>query len=88
MRRFLRKLVLFLYWKYRNYKEGTMIFNYNLAPKVKIGKKVMIRKGTNISGNLLIGDYSYISGPNTYVKDAVIGKLFYSKKCNNRGGRL
>ncbi len=73
MRKFIRKLALYFYWKYRNYKEGLMIYNYDLSPKIKLGKKVMIRKNTEIS-NVIIGDFSYISGPNTFVKDAIIGK--------------
>lgn len=70
----IRKIFLFFYWNYRNFKDDTRIFNYNVSHRLKIGKKTMIRKGTEIRGNVELGDYSYISGPNTYVKDAIIGK--------------
>lgn len=69
----IRKILLFFYWTYRNMREGLMIYNKSISPKNKIGKKVMIRKGTEI-GCIEIGDYSYISGPNSYVEEAIIGK--------------
>lgn len=73
LKRFIRKILLYIYWTYRNKKEGLMIYNKTISPKVKIGKKVMIRKGTDV-GNIEIDDYSYISGPISYIEEAKIGK--------------
>jgi virginiamycin A acetyltransferase len=74
MRKLLRKVYLYFYWLHRNRYTKTRVYNFNLSPKIDIGKQVMIRKGTTITGKVTIGDYSYISGPDTYVKDAIIGK--------------
>jgi len=45
-----------------------------LSPRVKVGKKVVIRYGSEFGQNIIIGDYSYISGPRSYVEEARIGK--------------
>ena len=75
MKIILKGLILFFYWSYKNFTTGTKIYNKKISPrKVKVGKQVMIRKGTEISGDITIGDYSYISSPNTYVSNAIIGK--------------
>lgn len=68
-----RKLVLYIYWTCRNFTEGLKINNYNLSPKIILGKKTMIRSETEI-GNISLGDFSYISGPRSYVEEAKIGK--------------
>lgn len=68
------KILLYFYWKYRNFTEGLKIYNYSLSPRTKLGKKVMVRSGTEI-GNISLDDYSYISGPRSYVEEAKIGKF-------------
>ena len=68
-----KKIFLPLYWFCRNIKNKTNNENYILSPKLKLGKHSMIRKGSEVY-NVLLGDYSYISGPNSYVEDAIIGK--------------
>jgi acetyltransferase-like isoleucine patch superfamily enzyme len=68
-----KKIILPLYWFCRNIKNKTNNKNYSLSPKLKLGKYSMIRKGSEVY-NVLLGDYSYISGPNSYVEDAIIGK--------------
>ena len=35
----------------------------------------MIRKGSEVSQSVILGDYSYISGPGSYIEAAVIGKF-------------
>lgn len=45
--------------------------------KANIGKHILIRRHNYIYGKISIGDYSYISGPNTFIDSAIIGK-FYS----------
>lgn len=71
---FVKIKLLYFYWKYRNFTEGLKVFNYNLSPNTKLGKKTMVRSGTEV-GNISLGDYSYISGPRSYVEEAIIGKF-------------
>lgn len=71
---FIKIKLLYFYWKYRNFTEGLKVFNYNLSPSTKLGKKTMVRSGTEV-GNISLGDYSYISGPRSYVEEAIIGKF-------------
>lgn len=65
--------MLYFYWRYRNINEGLKIYNYSLSPRTILGKKTMVRKGTEI-GEISLDDYSYISGPRSYVEQAKIGK--------------
>lgn len=69
----IRKIYCFCYWTVKNRQTGTRIFNYSVSPNTPIGKKVMIRKNTEV-GNISIGDYSYISGPRSFVRNCSIGK--------------
>lgn len=61
-----------LYWIQYNLKGGS-IYLPSLSLKTKLGKKVLIRAGNEV-GELEIGDYSYISGPRSYIEAAKIGK--------------
>tara|TARA_B110001450_G_C17637054_1_gene487630 strand:- start:490 stop:1143 length:654 start_codon:yes stop_codon:yes gene_type:complete len=67
-----KKIILRVYWTYKNFKNNSHVYNYNLSIKTKIGKKVRVDKGTEIH-KLELGDYSSISGP-SYIEDAIIGK--------------
>lgn len=69
---FIANFVKRIYWLLYNMRGG-QIYHYNLSLKTKIGKKVIIRSGSEI-GQIEIGDYSYISGPRAYVECAKIGK--------------
>lgn len=40
----------------------------------KVGRFSMIRKGSEITSSTFLDDYSYISGPRSYVDGAIIGK--------------
>ena len=68
-----KRFLLPVYWIIRNYRDSTYNYNLHLSPKIKLGYKSMIRKNTEIY-SIDLGDYSYVSGPNTYVEDAYIGK--------------
>lgn len=68
-----RKIVLPFYWMYKNFSTKSCVHNYNLSPYNKIGKKARVDKRTDIH-KLSLGDYSSISGPHSYVEDAIIGK--------------
>lgn len=70
---FFKKWALHIYWTYRNLRYGSKVFDKSLSPRSKIGKGVMIRGGGEIS-YVEIGDYSYISGPRSYVEEVRIGK--------------
>ena len=71
--RFAKRTVLPLYWFYRNNKEGLDIKLHTLSPRVKLGKKTMIRRDNEVY-DINLGDYSYVSGPRTFIEDARIGK--------------
>jgi virginiamycin A acetyltransferase len=73
IKQFLKKIILILYWKWRNYKDKLEITNYKLSRKTLLGKRTKIRNRTEI-GNISLGDYSYISGPGSYIEEAIIGK--------------
>lgn len=75
IRSFARYILGFSYWHIYNLFKGTRIKNYNVSINSRVGKKVLIRSGTYIYGNITIGDYSYVSGPHTYVDSASIGKF-------------
>jgi acetyltransferase-like isoleucine patch superfamily enzyme len=47
----------------------------SVALKARVGRKVIIRAGSEVGPGVAIGDYSYISGPMAYVEAAEIGKF-------------
>lgn len=69
----IKGVILEYYWIRKNKKEGLWIENKKLSKNAILGKKTKIRKGTEIT-NIILGDYSYVSGPNTYIEDVKIGK--------------
>lgn len=73
MKAIFKKSILFLYWLVRNYVDGVSNHCYELSPKSKLGIKARINRKSQVI-HVDLGDYSYISGPNAYVEDAVIGK--------------
>lgn len=74
---FLKNLIVsflrILFWKYKNYTQDLRIYNYKLSPRTKLGKRTMVRSDNEI-GNITLGDYSYISGPRSYIEEVQIGK--------------
>jgi acetyltransferase-like isoleucine patch superfamily enzyme len=71
----LDRLVSRLYWSIHNRVKGTYVASRNVSWKTSIGKHCWIREGAEIRGKVIIGDHSYIIGPNTFVDEAVIGKF-------------
>lgn len=59
IRSFARYILGFFYWHSYNLFRGTRIKNLNVSINSRVGKKVLIRNGTYIYGNITIGDYSY-----------------------------
>jgi acetyltransferase-like isoleucine patch superfamily enzyme len=70
----IRKVLSPIFWYFYNIKNNTHIEEYTVSFRTKIGEMVIIRKGSEISRNVEIGDFSYISGPRSYVEAALIGK--------------
>jgi acetyltransferase-like isoleucine patch superfamily enzyme len=48
---------------------------WNVGPKAHIGYRVIIRKGAEIGNDVFIDDYSYVSGPRSFIESARIGKF-------------
>ena len=74
VKKILRKLIAPLYWYYLNKKNDTQIEEISTSFKSVLGKRAMIRKGNEI-GSIELGKYPYISGPRSYVEEAIIGKF-------------
>ncbi|MBL8481029.1 MAG: hypothetical protein JNJ60_02450 [Rhodocyclaceae bacterium] len=70
-----RPLLLGAYWQAMNVLHGHQVQAWNVGRHVKIGSKVIVRRGVEIGSDVVIGDYSYVSGPRTYVESARIGKF-------------
>lgn len=64
-----------LCWFFLNYTHDHCVESDLVALKAKVGKKAIIRDGSEVGPSVVIGDYSYISGPRSYVEAAVIGKF-------------
>jgi acetyltransferase-like isoleucine patch superfamily enzyme len=67
-------LLLKLYWKIRNIREDISIESIYVNRNTIFGEKIVIRKNSHIGKGVEIGDYSYISGPNTFIENTIIGK--------------
>ena len=66
---------LFVYWRLMNRLRGHKVQAWNVGRRARIGRKVIIRKGVEMGADVEIGDYSYISGPRTFVESTRIGKF-------------
>jgi len=75
MTQLFKRLIRRLYWVFLNYFHGHRVESDLVALKAKVGKKVIIRNGSEVGPSVVIGDYSYISGPRSYIEAAVIGKF-------------
>lgn len=74
MRNFIRIVLSPFYWFIMNRLKGHKVESTHVSFKAKIGRKSIIRKGSQVGAQVAIGDYSYISGPRSYVEAAIIGK--------------
>lgn len=75
LRRMIRPMHLSFYWWTMNRLHCHTVEAWNVGIRVKVGRKAIIRSGAEIGSDVTIGDYSYISGPRTYVESARIGKF-------------
>lgn len=74
IKRVIRRLIQPFYWYLLNRRYDSIIEEHNTAFGIRVGKRSMIRKGSEVGPGVELGDYSYISGPRSYVEDAQIGK--------------
>lgn len=75
LRRILRPLILGSYWGVKSLLNSYDVDAWSVGRHAKVGRKVIIRRGAEIGSDVVIGDYSYISGPRAYVESARIGKF-------------
>lgn len=71
----MRPIILRVYWQVMNRRHGHVVEAWNVGRQVQIGYGVIIRKGVEVCNDVSIGDYSYISGPRSFIESARIGKF-------------
>lgn len=64
-----------IYWPVRNLRHGHQVESRTVSFGATIGYRSIIRRGAEVERDVVLGDYSYISGPRTYVESARIGKF-------------
>ncbi|CAH7484674.1 conserved hypothetical protein [Vibrio chagasii] len=75
MKRLIASIYSLIFWKVQSYKYGLHIESNGIDRRAKLHGRNIIRKGVSISGNVEIGKYSYVSGPNTTINSAEIGRF-------------
>lgn len=63
------------YWQLMNRLRDTKVEGGGVSPRALIGKYCIVRRGSEVGHDVVLGDYSYISGPRSYVEAARIGKF-------------
>jgi len=63
------------YWSAQNLRHGHQVESHTVSFGATIGRRSIIRRGAEVERDVVLGDYSYISGPRTYVESARIGKF-------------
>jgi acetyltransferase-like isoleucine patch superfamily enzyme len=58
-----------------NQLRDTRVEGAGVSPRARIGRHAIVRRGSEVEGDVILGDYSYISGPRSYVEAARIGKF-------------
>ncbi len=74
MREMFKMVISPLYWLVMRYLKGCHVQSSQVGFRAKIGRGVIIRKGSEVGSLVVIDSYSYISGPRSYVEAATIGK--------------
>lgn len=74
MRNFIRIVLSPFYWFIMNRLNNYRVESAHVGFKAKIGRRAIIRRGSEVGPQVEIGDFSYISGPRSYVEAAIIGK--------------
>lgn len=73
--RMIRPIMLKWYWSLMNRRHHHNVKSWSVGRQARIGYKAIVREGVEIGNDVVLGDYSYISGPRTYVESARIGKF-------------
>lgn len=79
MRALLRRLIgplrAWAYWQVMNRLRGTRVEGGGVSPRARIGRRAIVRRGSEVGADVVLGDFSYISGPRCYIESARIGKF-------------
>jgi acetyltransferase-like isoleucine patch superfamily enzyme len=75
LRRIIRPIALAAYWRLMNIRRDHNVESWNVGVLAQIGRRSIVRRGVEIGSDVALGDYSYVSGPGTYVESAKIGKF-------------
>lgn len=73
--RLVRNPFTWLYWGIMNRVRNTRVEGVGVSHRARIGTRAIVRAGTEVGPDVVLGDYSYISGPRSYVESARIGKF-------------
>ena len=73
--RLAHKPFTWLYWVVMNRVRNTRVESISVSPRARIGTRAIVRAGTEVGPDVVLGAYSYISGPRSYVEAARIGKF-------------
>lgn len=71
----LRPVLAMLYWPVMNRLRDHQVESRFVSFGARIGLRAIIRAGVHAERNLELGDFSYISGPGTFVEAARIGRF-------------
>ena len=71
----LRPVLAMLYWPVMNRLRDHRVESRFVSFGARIGLRSIIRAGVHAGRNLELGDFSYISGPGTFVEAARIGRF-------------
>lgn len=71
----LKTLFRFFYWRILSIIKTYTVYSNNVNRKTRIGKHVVIHKGTVIGVGVEINDHSYISAPGVVIENTSIGKF-------------
>ncbi|MDO8982376.1 CatB-related O-acetyltransferase [Cypionkella sp.] len=58
-----------------NRRRQHQVESWNVGRQARIGYRAIVRAGVEMGGDVVLGDYSYVSGPRSYVETARIGKF-------------
>lgn len=75
LRKYVGPLRSWLYWQVMNLMRETCVEGTGVSPRARIGRRAIVRRGTEVGADVVLGDFSYISGPRSYVEAARIGKF-------------
>lgn len=75
VKRWISQAYTFLYWWIKSYKKKLIIDSLDISRDCHFEGENQVRRGVSIGPNCSLGMRSYISGPNTTINSAKIGKF-------------